>query len=113
MSKRLDDVQVGLDEDLEEKLQWLVPHHNGYHILRKSLDARRRQQAPHFVYSVEVFEQGETPKIERPQVERIDYRGDPVLIVGSGPAGLFAALRLAERGIPCHLFEQGSDCGTR
>ena len=37
----------------------------------------------------------------------------PVLILGAGPAGLFAALRLAERGIPCRLLEQGSETGKR
>lgn len=113
MSKQIDQVQVGLDEELEDKLQWLVPGYSTFHILRKSLDARRRGQAPHFVYSVQVFESGETPIVERPTVAPISFKESPVLIVGSGPAGLFAALRLAERGIPCHLFEQGSECGAR
>jgi uncharacterized protein len=113
MSKRLENVQVGLDEDLEEKLQWLVPGFSQYHILRKSLDARKRRAAPHFIYTLEVFEPGEELKVDHPTVERLDFRGPPVLIIGSGPAGLFAALRLAERGIPCHIFEQGSDCGSR
>ncbi|RME16264.1 MAG: FAD-binding protein, partial [Bdellovibrio sp.] len=38
---------------------------------------------------------------------------EKVLIIGSGPAGLFAALRLTERGIPVHIFEQGSPCHER
>ncbi len=113
MSKVFQNVQVGLDEDLEEKLQWLMPNYAGYQVIKQSLDARRRQAAPHFVYNVMVFEPGESTEPAPLHVDRVNYKGDPVLIVGSGPAGLFAALRLAERGIPCEIFEQGSDSDRR
>lgn len=113
MSKVFHDIQVGLDEDLEEKLQWLMPDYSAYHIQRQSTDARKRRQAPHFVYSVEVFGREEPVTPPTFDLDKIDYQGDPVLIIGSGPAGLFAALRLSERGIPCHLFEQGSESNKR
>ncbi len=113
MSKVFHNLHVSLDEDLEEKLEWLMPRYSAYRIQRQSTDARKRRQAPHFVYSVEVFAEGESPTIETFEVEKIRYSGPPVLIVGAGPAGLFAALRLSERGVPCHLFEQGSEAGKR
>lgn len=112
MSRILKDIKVGLDEELEEKLQWLAPDYSSFHILKQSVDARRRH-APHMVYTVEVFDQGETPRRHQHVVEKIDHRGAAPLIIGAGPAGLFAALRLVERGIPCHLFERGSDAATR
>ena len=109
MPKIWNDLKIGLDEDLEEKISWLVPDHSGFHVLRKSVDARKKQQAPHFVYSVEVYEKGETPPNNSAPLEKVSKVPEkPVLIVGAGPAGLFAALRLVERGIPVHLFEQGS-----
>ena len=37
----------------------------------------------------------------------------PVIIVGSGPAGLFAALRLIELGIKPIVFERGKDVQAR
>ncbi len=112
MSRIYNDLKVGLDEELEDRLQWLLPGYSSFHILKKSLDARRAH-APHFVYSVEVFAADEKPALETFDLEPIAFKGDPVLIIGSGPAGLFAALRLVERGIPCHLFEQGSETPQR
>lgn len=103
---------LGLDEDLEEHLAWLVPGYSGYNILKKSVDARRRHD-PHFVYTVEIFENGETPVEKRIELEKVAFQGPPPLIIGAGPGGLFAALRFIERGVPCLLFEQGSECTTR
>lgn len=41
-------------------------------------------------------------------------RGEaPVIIVGAGPTGMFCALRLAELGIRCRLFERGYDVRKR
>lgn len=112
MSKLLRNVKVGLDESLEEQLAWMAPGYADYRILRQSVDARKRH-APHFIYSVEVYDPGE--KIERPRIHvaRVGFTDKPVVILGAGPAGLFAALRLCERGIPCVLLEQGSETSKR
>ena len=53
MSKILNDLKVPLDEDLAERLDWLVPNHGPFRILRQSVDARQ-SHSPHFVYTVEV-----------------------------------------------------------
>ncbi len=119
MSKIIQNLEIPIDEDLEEKLAYLVPSYGEYRILRQSVDARRRH-SPHFVYSIEVTEVGEKLEKHHFPIEKI-RRADGVdssnseqpLIVGTGPAGLFAALRLVERGIPCHIFERGSEAGER
>ncbi len=107
MSKTLRNIKLGLDESLEDHLAWLAPGYGDFRILRQSVDARQRH-SPHFVYSVEVFEKGEKAEKPRIEVEKVKFGDRPVVIVGAGPAGLFAALRLCERGIPCVLLEQGS-----
>ena len=115
MPQILHDLKVPLDEELEERLRWLVPGHGPYRILRQSVDARQRH-SPHFVYSVEVAHGGETLKVEEFHLEKapaLPQSFERPIIVGSGPAGLFAALRLVERGIPCLLLERGSDAATR
>lgn len=106
------DIKVGLDEELEEHLAWLSPGYGTFRILKKSVDARQRHN-PHLVYSVEVFDQGEECPPNKIVIDKVDYKGTPPLIIGAGPAGLFAALRFVERGVPCILFEQGSESGTR
>ena len=112
MSKIFNNIEIPIDQDLEEKLQWMVPEHGPYRILRQSVDARRKH-SPHFVYSVEVAEKGETLVNPEFNLEKISNPKEKPLIVGTGPAGLFAALRFVERGVPCVLFERGSDSGER
>lgn len=115
MAKILSNIQVPIDAELDEHLKWMMPDHGEYRVLKKSLDARRRHDV-HFVYSLMVAEKNE--KLERPQIQLdklktpSSQRSKPV-VIGSGPAGLFAALRLVERGIPCKLFERGSKAEKR
>lgn len=112
MPKQLTDIKLGLDEVLEEKLQLLSPGYGSFRIVRKSVDARQR---PHWVLSVDIYAPDESPQDDTFEVApvRVPPSTAPVIIVGAGPAGLFAALRLVERGIPCRLLEQGSEAVAR
>ena len=115
MSKILKDLKLPIDQELKEHLSWLMPNHGEYRILRQSVDARKKH-SPHFVYTVEVAEKDEILKLEKfelPKVNKLPANFQKPIIVGSGPAGLFAALRLVERGIPCKLFERGSQSAER
>lgn len=107
MSRVFHDLKVGLDEELEEKLQWLVPDYQAYHILRQSVDARKRH-SPHEIYSIEVFQKGEKVPDRHIRLEKFDLGRNRPIIIGAGPAGLFCALRMAERGLRPILLEQGS-----
>lgn len=108
MSKIFNNLEVPLDQDLEEKLAILMPHYGEYRILRQSVDARQRHN-PHFVYSVEVASAGEKLNLSNFPINKVQKTiTEKPIVIGTGPAGLFAALRLVERGIPCHLFERGS-----
>ncbi len=115
MSKIFKDVKLPINDDLNEHLKWLMPNHGEYRILRQSVDARKKH-SPHFVYTLEVADEGETLQLEEfslTQKTKLPANFKKPIIVGSGPAGLFAALRLVERGIPCKLFERGSDSTER
>lgn len=113
MSRVFDDLKIGLDEELEEKISWLFPDHGEWRILRQSVDARQRH-SPHFVYSVEVAEKNEKLKVESFHLTKINNTPkERPIIIGAGPTGLFAALRFVERGLPCTLLERGSQAQLR
>ncbi|MGE4130463.1 MAG: NAD(P)/FAD-dependent oxidoreductase [Bdellovibrionales bacterium] len=107
MSRTLRNIELGLDESLEDYLAWQAPGYGSFRVLRQSLDARHGK-APRLIYSVEVFGQGEPSERAPLKFNSVaSYKGPPVVVVGAGPAGLFATLRLRERGIPAILLEQG------
>ena len=95
MSKILKDVKLPINDDLNEHLKWLMPNHGEYRILRQSVDARKKH-SPHFVYTLEVAEGEEKLQVEEfslSQKTKLPANFKKPIIVGSGPAGLFAALR--------------------
>ena len=85
-------------------------------LIKKSLDARHRSDV-HYVLSVAVeliSEDGVVGVPYTPPKSSIKDLGlekkstkKHVVIVGSGPAGLFAALTLSEYGVPCTILERG------
>jgi uncharacterized FAD-dependent dehydrogenase len=86
---------------------------SGFQIVRRSIDARSRQ--PHILLTVEVSI-GEPFREETPEIlsfPDVSAATRQVIIVGAGPAGLFAALRLIEKGIRPVLLERGKDVRSR
>ncbi len=82
-------------------------------VRRRALDARRGVR---FVLTVRLRVRGErTPEPARPALPAfpVARRGLPVAVIGAGPAGLFAALRLAEQGIPALVLERGKPVQAR
>lgn len=73
-------------------------------ILRKSLDARDKADI-RWVYSVECSDKAQ----KKPQriYERITKPAPKIIIAGSGPAGLFCAIRLIRHGFRPVIVERG------
>jgi uncharacterized FAD-dependent dehydrogenase len=79
---------------------------------RQSVDARGRQIRVHV--DADVFVGVTPPPLLSYQKPQTDVSHAPqALVVGAGPAGLFAALRLIELGIKPIVLERGSDVRTR
>ena len=82
-------------------------------IKKKSLDARDKENI-RFVYTIAFSAQKQEDKEE--EIQRLARHKLPkgkVLVVGSGPAGLFCALRLLERGITPMVIERGAPVEER
>lgn len=80
-------------------------------ILRKrSVDARKE---PVWRYRYEAYVPGEIPdKYSLPTLRDV-HDAPPVIVVGAGPAGLFAALRLISEGLRPLILERGKDVHSR
>lgn len=98
-----------------------------YHIFKQSIDARKKGKI-YFVYTVDAQVVDENRVLKRANTKNItitpkmDYEyvttgelalNNPPVIIGTGPAGLFAGLILAEMGYKPILLERGSDVDTR
>ena len=86
----------------------------GFYRLKQSIDARSRQQVwinlTVKVFINEPFFKRECAELILPNVSNAKYA---VLIIGAGPAGLFAALKLIEQGIKPIILERGKDVRAR
>lgn len=79
---------------------------------RQSVDARGRQVRVHVEAEVFVGE-SPTPLIQYRKPATSVSQAPQAIVVGAGPAGLFAALRLIELGIKPIVVERGSDVRAR
>ena len=107
MIKRLDNVKLPLSQS-EDKLIRIAEKKLGgkvryFKIIKKSLDARDKKNI-FWVYSIAFS--GESEAEQKPALEKI--KNPPaVAVIGAGPAGLFCALRLIERGFRPVIIERG------
>lgn len=77
-------------------------------VLKKSIDARSRKISIHL--RIAVYTSGEIHKTDNYKKEYPDVKNcTPILIVGAGPAGMFAALKLIEKGLKPVVIERGKD----
>ena len=106
---------AGQDEQiiktLSEVLNLAVSRITGFTILKRSIDARSRKVI--FRLQVKVF-------IDEPKTAEVFTLNYPnvsdkkrVIIVGAGPAGLFAALQCIENGMKPVVLERGKDVKQR
>lgn len=101
-----------LENAIKDHLRTEKIVYDGFKILSRSIDARKRTIIIQFRILVWT---GEAPPETTHHVRRFlpVHEQPSVAVVGSGPAGLFAALKLIEFGIKPIVFERGKDVRQR
>lgn len=81
-------------------------------VLRKSIDARARQAYINLKVRLYINEEFEPEEISLPDYPNVSNAKE-VIIIGAGPAGLFAALELLENGLKPVIIERGKNVKDR
>lgn len=124
------DINDSLDNIKKLVLKKLKVNENellSYKIYKESIDARKKGKID-FVYTVDVELKNEKNILKKSKIKDVvevkekkyldvksgsqKLKNKPV-VIGSGPAGLFASLVLAQRGYNPILLERGLDVDTR
>ena len=130
---RVSNIKLSIDDDKSKikssvlkKLKIKETDLIKYFIYKESVDARKKGKID-FVYTVDVEVKNENKILKNSikdvvEIKQRNYIGVEMgseklkhrpVIVGSGPAGLFAALVLAQRGFNPIMLERGLDVDNR
>ncbi len=107
-------VEKALTAHVAQQLRVPAARVKGVRIVKRSIDARQRQVVVNLTVRVWVDE----PMRNDSLVPAVDYKPLPdgcpqAVVVGAGPGGLFAALRLIERGVRPIVLERGKNVDDR
>lgn len=124
----LDDSDSAIAQRIAALLKLKPEQIEQWSVVRKAIDARKKSHV-HFVCSIECSVASDAALTLPPQAEIIEHsrldiarpeslsnsakEKEHVVVIGSGPAGLFAALALIEAGMAVTLLERGKPVEAR
>ena len=101
-----------LTEYIAAELSLATKEITGIRRIRQSIDARSRHTLVQVQVEVFVNEPFQTFRSKEIPLKNVSA-SEPVIIVGSGPAGLFAAIKLIELGLKPIILERGKEVSAR
>ena len=89
-----------------------------FRVVKRSVDARQKQLKVHLTvltneHGAPLPKDAPIPLYEPPHFQDVHNAEHSVAIIGAGPAGLFAALTLIEKGIKPIIYERGKEVAER
>ena len=109
--------EIASTQELLKKMiakQMNIPQGDIKHIeiLKRSIDARQKTTKINLKVSIYVKEEFVQKVEDYPEYQDVSGK-DEVIVIGAGPAGLFAALKLIEKGKKPIVLERGKDVRSR
>jgi len=106
---------INLEKAISNKLKISTKHINNIKLIRRSIDARKKNFLKYnftIVADIDINVKLDTEVQEyfapQPYIKNSIKLSDPhPFIIGAGPAGLFAALSLVEKGFKPYIFDRG------
>ena len=85
----------------------------GFHLLKKSIDARSKTVWINLTVNAFINEPFQERVLQQFDFKDVSHSAKRVIIIGGGPAGIFAALQLLECGVKPIILERGKDVRDR
>lgn len=101
-----------LKKEIAKSINESIAKISNFEILKRSIDARSRTIVYQLRIAVGINEFVQQKPIAKPTAYNVK-NGNPVIIVGAGPAGLFAALELLQLGLKPIVLERGKEVRER
>lgn len=101
-----------IKQEIANHLGFAPKRITGYKLMRRSIDARSK--TPRIQLQIKVFID-EVPLLDTPFLPQFQNvsNAPEVVIIGAGPAGIFAAIKLIELGFKPIILERGKDVRSR
>jgi len=114
MANRIN-ITLDFDQDVSTYIKGEYPEVKDWRIVSKSLDARNANKGrkPKVALGIELVKEGETFTPFNESFSPLGPFKTKPIIIGSGPAGLFCALRLADHGVSSLILERGGPSHER
>lgn len=85
----------------------------GFNLIKKSIDARGKRVYINLTLNAFIDEPFVERKLSPVEFRHVGDAAPKVIVIGAGPAGLFAALKLIESGVQPIILERGKDVRSR
>lgn len=86
---------------------------SGYNLIKRSIDARGKTVSINLIVNAFINEPFQQRDLQQFNFKDVSHSVKKVIIIGGGPAGIFAALQLIEKGIKPIIIERGKDVRAR